>query len=126
MAIWNKNKIVCLCKVCNHEWYGLPNNLLRGQGCPVCSRKRATDKQRKTHDQFQRELAEINPRVELLGKYIDTKTKLPIRCTQCENVWNAAPKELLRGHGCPRCYGSHKRTQDEFIADLNKVTQLGN
>ena len=117
----NKNKIACLCKVCNHEWYGLPNNLLKGQCCPVCSRKRATDKQRKTHEQFQRELAEINPRVELLGKYIDTKTKLPIRCTRCENVWNAAPKELLRGHSCPRCYGSHKRTQDEFIADLNKI-----
>ena len=24
---------------CGHEWYATPNNILRGQGCPACSRK---------------------------------------------------------------------------------------
>lgn len=30
-------KIKCRCKVDGYEWYTLPNNLLKGSGCPKCS-----------------------------------------------------------------------------------------
>ena len=33
-----KNKILCCCKNCNHEWMVAPTNLLQGQGCPKCNK----------------------------------------------------------------------------------------
>ena len=33
-----KNKLLCRCKECNHEWMGIPTNLLQGQGCPKCNK----------------------------------------------------------------------------------------
>ena len=32
-------KIKCKCKIDNHIWYALPNNLLNGTGCPKCTGK---------------------------------------------------------------------------------------
>ena len=31
-------KILCLCKICSHEWEALPNSLLRNHGCPKCNK----------------------------------------------------------------------------------------
>ena len=31
-------KILVRCKVCGHEWNVIPNNLLRGSGCPECNK----------------------------------------------------------------------------------------
>ena len=35
-----KEKIKCSCLICGTEWFGTPTNLLRGHGCPECSRKK--------------------------------------------------------------------------------------
>lgn len=33
----NKTKIKVRCKICGHIWKALPNNLLKGSGCPKCN-----------------------------------------------------------------------------------------
>ena len=35
----NKTKIKCSCKIDGYEWDALPNHLLNGSGCPVCSNR---------------------------------------------------------------------------------------
>lgn len=32
----SSTKIHCRCKIDGYEWYALPCNLLKGNGCPVC------------------------------------------------------------------------------------------
>ena len=36
--------ILIRCKVCGHEWYAAPANILRGRDCPQCSHKRRISK----------------------------------------------------------------------------------
>ncbi|MEZ3327528.1 zinc-ribbon domain-containing protein [Escherichia coli] len=31
-------KVLCRCKVCDHEWSVRPNNLKHGKGCPKCAK----------------------------------------------------------------------------------------
>ena len=53
---------------------------------------------RKTNEQFQKEFFEHgNKNVQLLGKYITRKTKIPVTCKKCGYVWDAWPDSLLRG-----------------------------
>lgn len=46
----NKTKILCECVDCGNRWEAMPQNLLKGQGCPKCGRIRAANKNRKRHD----------------------------------------------------------------------------
>lgn len=41
-----------------------------------------------------------------------------VRCRNCGYEWDAYPTSLLNGHGCVLCYGSKKRTQEEFENEL--------
>ena len=36
----SKQKVMCKCNICGHEWTALPSNLLRRRGCPKCARRR--------------------------------------------------------------------------------------
>ena len=36
--------ILTLCKICGNRWFAAPSNLLKGRGCPVCTRKHRAKK----------------------------------------------------------------------------------
>lgn len=117
----NKTKILCECRDCGNRWEMIPQNLLRGQGCPKCGRIRATNKNKKTQEQFVIELRQKNPLVLLVGKYINSSTKVEVECKRCKYRWQANPMDLLGGHGCPKCAGSIKKTHSQFCDELHKV-----
>jgi len=53
--------------------------------------------------------------------YIDNKTKVEITCLT-HGIFEQTADNHLRGKGCPKCANDAKRkTNDEFIADSNKV-----
>ena len=97
------SNILCACNVCGHEWNALPNNLLRGQGCPQCGKKIISDKLRKTHEQFAAELKEKNSKIEIISEYIRDSNKVSCRCCECGHTWEALPSNLLKGSACPSC-----------------------
>ena len=39
--VQSKEKVECLCKDCGNIWFATPNNLLKGNNCPVCSVKKS-------------------------------------------------------------------------------------
>lgn len=39
--VTSKTKIECECLICGKKWFPTPNALLRGSGCPICSRKKS-------------------------------------------------------------------------------------
>lgn len=41
--VTGKTKVKCRCKIDGYEWDGYPSNLLRGNGCAVCSNKAVMD-----------------------------------------------------------------------------------
>ena len=78
-------------------------------------------RRKKTHEQFLLELHNINPDVEILSKYVDSKTHLKCRCKLCGYTYDSTPSNLLHGYRCKRCFGSIKKTQEEFEECVHKL-----
>lgn len=110
-----RTPILVKCKIDGHEWYATPDNLLRGKRCPKC-----TGHVRRTHDEFVSEITAINPNIEIIGKFINTSTKILCRCKIDGFEWMANPNDLLKGTGCPKCIGRYK-THNEFITELSAI-----
>lgn len=115
----NKTKILCKCKLDGNEWYGIPSNLLNGQGCPICGKKKLGDALKKTNTEFLSEFNSINNNIELLSNYNGAYTKILCRCNVCNHEWSTYPNNLTRGHGCPKCAGLIK-THIDFIAEMEQ------
>ena len=112
----NKTKIKCKCKIDGHEWKATPNSLLNGSGCPKCVGKIKN----KTTEYFINELKEINDDIEILGEYVNNKTKIKCKCKIDGYEWEVIPHSLLSGSGCPKCVGMHKTTE-EFKQEMKEI-----
>lgn len=80
----------------------------------------------KTHDLFIKQLEEINPTIQVLGKYQNTNKRLLVKCMVCGYEWNAIPASLLSGDGCRKCgsKAAHKhfvKSQEDFVKEVEKV-----
>ena len=102
------------CKVCGYIWSPRPSSLLRGTGCPYC-----VGNIKRTHEDFVEKLNEINPTIEVLEKYVNTDTKIKVKCKNCGREWYSTPNNLLDGHGCGRCAG--RKSHNEFVEELKRI-----
>ena len=75
----------------------------------------------KTHEEYVEELLHINPNLKVLGRYVTLKTKISHQCLLDGYIWDLAPNNALRGHGCPRCYGNTKRTHVEYCQTVSEI-----
>lgn len=111
------------CKKCGNEWDAMPNNILRGHGCPVCAIQKAANTRKKSNSMFLSQLSAIAPGIITLEDYTAAKVKIKCKCKECGHEWRATPSSLLRGHGCPKCgikkYSLSKtKTHSEFVKEL--------
>ena len=112
----NRNKIKCRCLIDEYEWEARPHDLLKAVGCPKCA-----GNVKKTHEQFVEEMKEVNPNIEIIGEYINDKTKILCRCLIDGHEWEVTPHNLLRGRGCPLCGGALKKTHEQFVEELKQI-----
>ena len=117
----SQTKIKCKCKIDRYEWETTPNNLLNGQGCPKCYNNRRGENKKITHEEFVDRMKEINSDIEILGEYVNNKTKIKVRCKVDGYEWEATPNNLLKGQGCLKCSGKMQLTHEEFINRMNKI-----
>ncbi len=113
---------------CGYEWKVTPKSLLQGKSCPKCSKIKTSKKQTKTTEQFIEELKIVNPEITVIGKYINSKTKIEIQHS-CGYEWKASPSDLLKGTSCPKCFGRFKKTTEQFVKELKiinpEITVIG-
>lgn len=76
---------------------------------------------RKTHEEFIKELNDINKDITVLSKYVNNHDKISCQCNKCKYKWNVIPKSLLRGHKCPKCAGMAKKTHEEFLKEMSII-----
>lgn len=119
-----KIKIKCRCKVCGREWEAFPGGLLQGSRCPSCVIKSKT----KTHEEFIKELNEINPNIEILGKYQNGRTKIRCRCKVCGYEWEPLPCNLIQGGGCRQCVIDKlrkklRKSQEVFEEEVKNINE---
>lgn len=91
-------KIFVKCRNCGLERDVNAGSLLNGVKCPNCS-----GVQKKTNEQFVKELKLLFPNIIPLDKYNGAGREINCRCTLCGNVWKTKPNWLLSKHGCPSC-----------------------
>lgn len=103
------------CSKCDAEWEApVIRRTSTGTGCPRC----ATTRNRKTHEQFVAEVAERSPNVEVVGRYVNQRTKVLLRCTVCKYEWMAYPSNTLSGQGCPMCAKKRFERPKERVVDM--------
>jgi len=112
----SKENIECECKIDGYKWDTTPNILLQGHGCPKCS-----GVLHKTHEEFVKELYNVNKNIMVIGKYITARIKILCKCLIDGCQWEGKPNDILNGHGCPKCVNKYRRSHDEFIEDLYVV-----
>lgn len=78
---------------------------------------------RKTHECYVEDLQNVNPHLHILNRYINNRTKVKVQDDRCKHTWDVMPSTPLRGIGCPKCARRHKRTYQEFLDDLQSITE---
>lgn len=109
-----KKPIECICKKCNYEWSPSPNGIFNGSGCPKCSGtlKYTTESFKQA---YYNKFPESN--IEIIGDYVNTKTKIDCICKKCGYNWTPTPNKLLMGRKCPKCK-VHKKYETETFLKL--------
>lgn len=108
-----RTPILHRCKECGYEWNISPDNVLHGYGCPRCA-----GVMKYTTDDFVQALLKVNDKIKVIGKYVNANTKIKCKCLIDNCEWDAIPRTLLKGHGCPLCAGNKKKTHDEYVHDV--------
>ena len=109
----SNTKVKVICKKCNRVFETWPLQHLKGVGCPYCTGRYKTtedfiDEAKKVHgDKF--DYSET--------KYVDSKTKVIIKCNDCGASFQQTPTDHLAGCGCPKCKRpNYALTFDEFVS----------
>ena len=118
----SNTKIKCKCLIDNNIWYPIPSNLLIGEGCPKCKAINTSKRLRKTHEDFLKELNQINSNIEPLEEYITGKHKIYFHCKICDTKWKTAPQTILNGSiCCPACANNMKYTTEQFSNKIKNI-----
>lgn len=111
----NCTHIKIFCKGCSEYFLKTPHNhIIKKQGCPKCSKKRFT----KTLEQFKNEsIAAHGDKYDLsYVVYKNCDTPVKIFCKDCNDFFYQTPYvHINMGCGCPKCGGSQRLTQEQFL-----------
>ena len=98
-----KTKVKIICPE-HGEFWQTPECHLKGQGCPICGRKQAQNKNTKSFLMFVEEAKKIHNNIYVYNKktYVNENTCTKITCPIHGDFWQK-PKNHLKGQGCPEC-----------------------
>ena len=85
--------------------------------------------EKKTHEQFLKDVGIKNPHVEILGHYTNNATPIEIRCKYCEETYTSTPLNILGGRVHRKCvrkvrafYKPKGKSHNVF---MNEIATLG-
>ena len=52
---------------------------------------------------FKNKVSDADKNYEVLGEYINSKTKIELRHLFCNTIFSMRPEDFLRGQRCPEC-----------------------
>lgn len=112
-------KIKAYHKPCERNIYITPREFLskRKQGCRHCGIVKSHNKQRKTHEQYQKELPEG---LLALTPYKGAYEKVTLHCFFCDSTYTRTAREALKG--CNRCNRRFNRTINDIKEEVYKET----
>ena len=113
----NHTKVCIICPE-HGEFWQLPNNHLKGCGCPSCGgNKKYTldtfiEKAKKVHGN-KYDYSKVN--------YINCNTKVCIICPEHGEFWQSPACHVIRHYGCPICDESHLERDVRELLNENNI-----
>ena len=92
-----RTPILHKCLIDDYNWYIAPTNALKGEGCPICKKRKIVDKLSKDHNTYVEECENINPNIEVIGTYINASSPILHKCKLAGCEWMATPSNILNG-----------------------------
>lgn len=104
-------------------WMSLNSHVKSKDGCPACANDRLHTERVLSFDEVVRRAREVHGHAYeyLSNGYVNTYTPLMIVCSKHGAFRQLYDTHVKQMSGCPRCYGSFKRTTDEFVAAAKEV-----
>ena len=113
----NSTKIKMKHNKCGHIYTVRPACFLKGARCPKCF-----GKNKKNTDIFKAEVFDLyKGEYTVLGEYKNADIKILVRHNPCGKEYEVRPSSLLRGHRCMECFGSKKKTLEQFKEEVFKL-----
>lgn len=99
-------------------------NRIRAKNVVAMSGKVARSHKLRTPESYRVEVAEsTNGDYTVIGDFIGVDKPIPHRHSDCSHDWNVSPANFLnKGNRCPKCAGLHRRTPDEYMAEVEALT----
>ena len=118
----NCNTKVCIICPEHGEFWQIPQNHLKGCGCPKCSFIKTAQKNTHNSEEFIKQSKKIHGNKYNYSnvEYIKAKVKVSIICPKHGEFWQT-PDSHLRGNGCPKCKRSHLETNVSIYLDNNNI-----
>jgi len=120
-------KVIIMCKT-HGRFVQSPSDHLSGRGCNECGMINRAFKQTFTQEEFIERATEVHgDNYDYTDvKYINSQTKIIIKCNTCNFVFEQQPNSHLRGSGCDKCahsinHENQKLSRDEIIERATKV-----
>lgn len=108
--------------VCGHEYNVYPMNFIRGNRCPYCSHGHSL----KTQEEFEKEVANIDPDYEVVGIYTGCQNKVLLKHKTCGTVFEIYPNNFLyKGGRCKTCALKEKSRAEEDLLEYVKSIYHG-
>lgn len=102
--IKSDTSVTCICKECNYQWTTKISHFYNSHnGCPKCTKKENDQKQKLSYDTVVSRIEKVNPNIEIISDYVNTKQHITCRCKNDGYIWQAAPANLMKNRGCPVC-----------------------
>ena len=116
-----KTKIMHHCLQHDIFWEITPDGILTGRGCKKCKSEKIRNKNNKTHEQYVKELKEINSNISVIEKYVNSSVAILHQCLIDGYQWDAQPNNMLSGFGCPKCSKRFRRTHEDYVRELYDI-----
>ena len=118
-----KTSISHKCLIHSIIWQTTPTRALSGVGCNECKKDRFHQTRCRSHQQYVEEVKRANPNVDVIGHYVNARTKIEHYCTVHDVFWYAYPDNILRGMGCTVCgiektRNSTAKSHDEYVTEV--------
>ena len=113
-------KIKHKCSKCGNIYNQQPSIHLRGCGCPKCKKLLEVRKRTKTNEEYIEECKQKGYDLPI-DEYVNARTKIKHKCNQCGNIYKQPPHDHLQGCGCPYCFGTPKKTTQQYIKECKEL-----
>ena len=119
-------KIMHHCLIHDVFWKTKPSRVLGGHGCKECRIEKFKISNTKTQEEYIEAVKLANPDIEVVGKYVNAKTKILHKCLIHNVVWDTLPTNILKGCGCCECMkekikNKNGSSHSEYVEKLSNV-----